>query len=104
MSAENPEVARIYWEGVADRSALSTLDRQRFDPLIGTFMNGFQQEHQFAQDGIIAPSTWNMRIRGTRWQLQQPGMQQWWDEWRKIYDDDFTHFVDGLIREGEAAG
>jgi hypothetical protein len=104
LAADNPEVARIYWEGLADRGALSEPDRQRFDPLIATFMGGFQQEHDFAQDGIIAPSAWNTRVRGTRWSFQQPGMQQWWTEWRKVYDEDFIAFVDGLIREGEAAG
>jgi hypothetical protein len=103
LCADNPEVARVYWAGLADRSALSTPDRQRFDPLIGTFMNGFQQEQQFARDGIIPPSFWRSRLRGTRWQLQQPGMQQWWAEWRKIYDDEFIALVEAMIREGEPA-
>ncbi len=103
LAADNPEVARVYWGGLADRSALSALDRQRFDPLIGTYMAGFQQARQFAQDGLLAPSTWISQVRGTRWQLQQPGMHQWWEEWKQIYDDDFIAFVDGLIREGEAA-
>jgi hypothetical protein len=31
-------------------------------------------------------------------------MQQWWSEWRDIFGEDFAEFVDGLIREGEAAG
>jgi len=29
---------------------------------------------------------------------------QWWSEWRDIYGDDFADFVEGMIREGEAAG
>ena len=29
-------------------------------------------------------------------------MQQWWSEWRMIYDDEFVDYVDDLIREGEA--
>jgi len=31
-------------------------------------------------------------------------MQQWWSEWRVIFDDEFARFIDGLIHEGEAAG
>ncbi len=78
-------------------------DRRRFDPLISVYVGGVNQEHQFAQDGVIDPTIWESRTKGTRWLLQQPGMQQWWAEWQKIYDDDFIAFVDGLIREGEAA-
>jgi hypothetical protein len=102
LAVQDPEVARIFWDGMADRNALSMADRRRFDPLISLFVGGVNQEHQFAQDGVIAPSIWEARTRGTRWQFQQPGMQQWWSEWRGIYDDDFVKFMDGLIREGEA--
>ena len=104
LAAEDPEVARLYFEGLADPSALTAIDRRRFDSMIGTFVGGLQQELQFAQDGIIAPSLWASRIRGTRWMLHQPGMQQWWEEWQNLYSDDLVALVDGLIREGEAAG
>ncbi len=104
MTAGDPEIARIYWEGLADRSALSEADRRRFDPLVGVFVGGVHQEHQFAQDGVIAPSIWESRTKGTRGMLQQPGMQQWWAEWQLTYPDGFVEFMDGLIREGEAAG
>ena len=35
--------------------------------------------------------------------LQQPGTKEWWSEWRWSYDTEFSDFIDGLIREGEAA-
>jgi len=38
-----------------------------------------------------------------RWAFQQPGPRQWWTEWRDMYEEDFRDFIDGLIREGEAA-
>ncbi len=42
---------------------------------------------------------------GLRWCGEQPGFRQWWSEWgAKAYPGDFGQFVDGLIREGEAAG
>ncbi len=104
LMVQDPEVARIYWEGIADRDGLSEPDRQRFDPMIGLFMAGMNQEHQFAQDGVIAPGVWESRIRGTRRLLQQPGMSRWLDDFRYLYGDEFGEFVDDLIREGEAAG
>ena len=86
-------MSRIYWDGLSDRGSLSEADRRRFDPMIGLFMSGVNQEHQFAQDGVIAPAIWKSRTRGMRWQFRQPGMQQWWSEWHVIYDDDFCRFV-----------
>jgi hypothetical protein len=93
----------VYWEGLSDRNSLSEADRRRFDPMIGLFMSGVNQDHQFAQDGVIAPAVWDSKTRGVRWQFQQRGMQQYWDEWRTIYDDEFARFIDSLIRESEAA-
>jgi hypothetical protein len=104
LLVQDPEVARIYFEGVADRSSLSESDRRRFDSLITIQLAGFNQEFQFDKDGVIGPVVWDYRKRAYRWAFQQPGMQQWWSEWRGIYGVEFQGFVDGLIREGEAAG
>ena len=79
-------------------------DKQRFDALIGMLMNLHNQEHQFAQDEVIAPAVWVTRQRAVRTLFRLAGMKHWWNEWRDIYGDEFRDYVDGLIREGEAAG
>ena len=35
LVVQDSELARIFWEGMADRAALSEADRRRFDPLLG---------------------------------------------------------------------
>jgi hypothetical protein len=45
-----------------------------------------------------------MEKLGMVWQMQQPGIQQWWREWGGAYPQEFRDYVDGVIREGEAAG
>jgi hypothetical protein len=55
------------------------------------------------KEDTIDPSVWEARRIGTLWSFQQPGMRQWWSEWRPVYPADFRGFIDGLIREGEAA-
>jgi hypothetical protein len=105
LIVQDPEVARIFWEGIADRDSLSEADRRRFDPMIQLQLSGMHQEYHFSQDGIIDPSIWEVRSNGMRFLFQQPGMKQWWSEWGgDNYDTRFRVFVDGLIREGEAAG
>ena len=103
LMVQDSEVARIFWEGTASEAVLSEADRQRFDPLIGVYMDGMNQEYQFARDGLIPPGVWEARVRGTRISFQQPGMRRWWNDYRYTYGDEFCVFVDGLIREGEAA-
>ncbi|MBW2424470.1 MAG: hypothetical protein JRG86_09485 [Deltaproteobacteria bacterium] len=104
LIVQDPEVARIYEAGLADRSSLSEVDRRRFDTLVSMWVGGWNQEFQFSIDGVISPSVWESRTRTMRWYLHQPGMKQFWGEWREMYARDFIDFLDGLIREGEAAG
>ncbi len=104
LIAGDPEMARIFWDGLADRSSLSEADRRQFDPLVSIFFAGWNQEYQFAEDGVSGPSVWENRRNGMLRLFQQPGMRQWWNEWRDTYGDDFAEFVDGVFREGEAAG
>ncbi len=88
----------------ADFSGLSEDDMQRFDSLLGMMFTGHNQEYQFAADGVIGRAVWENRIRSMRRLLPLPGYRQWWNEWGDLYSDDFRKLVDGLIREGEAAG
>ncbi len=103
MMVQDPEVARIYWDGIVDRDSLSDADRRRFDPLMAIMFQGNDQQYRFDRQGIASPGAWEQVERGMRWQFQQPGIRQWWRAWRDVFDNEFSEFVDGLIREGEAA-
>ncbi len=104
LLVQDPEVARIFWEGTTDWEALTATDRQRFDPLMGLLMSGMVQEYQFVQDGVVSPAVWEYRTRALRRMLQEPGLHRWWSEWGMDFPQEFRHHIDGLIREGEAAG
>jgi len=104
LVVQDSEVARIYREGMGDRSSMTEDDMQRFDSLLSIMFGSYNQEHQFASDGVMAPSVWENRTRSLRRLLPLPGYRQWWKEWGDLYSDDFRDYVDGLIREGEVAG
>jgi hypothetical protein len=104
LTVQDPELARIYWAGIADRESLSEQDRQRFDPLVGLTMTGTQQQLRLARDGILTPEVWSDVDQGIRWNMQRHGIQQWWRTYSNLYSQEFRDYVDGLIREGEAAG
>jgi hypothetical protein len=104
LMAQDSEVARIFWDGMSDRSSLPEADRRRFDPLAGMLFNQWNQEYQFFADGVLGAAVWEHRTRAMRRLLRQSGISQHWREYREDYPDEFGGFVDALIREGEAAG
>ena len=102
---QDAEIAKIYWDGIANRDALTEPDRRRFDPLISLQFNTVNQVYEFAREGTGNSRVWEQRLGGMRWALQQPGIRQWWREWdAATCEEEFRDDVDGLIREGEAAG
>ena len=103
MLAQDPEVARIYSDGIADRASLPQTDRQRFDALLTLWLQAPYEQFQFKRDGVSSPPQWTYHAQGLAHLLQFPGAQQWWHEYRGLYWQEFADFVDGLIREGEAA-
>jgi hypothetical protein len=103
LIVQDSEVARIFREGMADRSSLTEDDMQRFDSLLSMMFGAYNQEYEFVSDGVMGLSVWENRMRSLRRMLPLPGYRQWWKEWGDFYSDDFRELVDGLIREGEAA-
>jgi hypothetical protein len=104
LVVQDPDVARIFREGMADRSSLSEDDTQRFDFLLGLAFTAWNQEYQFVADGVIGRSVWENRMRTMRRVVPLPGYRQWWTEWGDTYPDEYRNLVDDLLREGEAAG
>ncbi len=103
LTAQDPELARIWWDGLTDREALSEPDRRRFDPLISLMINGFQQQFRLTRKGVLDLEVLADMEQGMRWVVQQPGYRQWWKQWAgKSYSGDFRNYIGGLIREGEA--
>jgi hypothetical protein len=100
---QDAEVARIWWDGLADRESLSEADRRRFDPLITIQLQGASLVHAMEREGIGSLGEWEENRRGLRWQLEQPGIRQYFRAYRENFSSDFCQIVDGVIREIEAA-
>ena len=67
-------------------------------------MDAQLQQFEFGCEGIALPLMAERLAAGLLWQVQQPGIVQWWREYGVLYPQKFRNHVDGLIREGEAAG
>jgi hypothetical protein len=68
----DPELARIFCDGLADRDTLSEPDRRRFDPMMSMTDNSFQQHFRLARDGAFGSEAWVDVETGQRWLAHQP--------------------------------
>ena len=101
---QDRDVARIFSNGLADPDSLPEADQQRFRAMIGLQLQGMAQSFEFHFDGIGSRASHAWVERGMRWFVPKPGFLQWWDDYRESHTPEFRDYVDGLIREGEAAG
>jgi len=103
MLPSSPDVARIFTRGLADPDSLPEVDQQRFQSMIGLQLQGMAQSLELHFDGIGSRASQAWVDRGMRWLAPQPGFQWFWDEYRESHTPEFREYVEGLIREGEAA-
>ena len=104
LMVQDPELIRIYRDGVGEGASLSEAENDRFNWYVEMRFRGFLRNYQFAKAGVLDGGVWEAELKGQTLQLQQPGVRTFWNEHRHIYGSEFSEFVDGLIREGEAAG
>ena len=103
LQVQDPEVARIFMEGVPDRDALSGADRQRFDCLMTIMFAGHNQHYEFVRDGLSTPDAGEEMNNLMRLLAAMPGARQWWREWGQVFPEGFRSYAEGLMREAEAA-
>ena len=106
LLVDDAELGRIFEDGLAGRDSLPAAERRRFDSFLDMIMRVFKRDYYFAQDGAINDSMWQGERQQYLLTLQQPGALQWWNESgaQSWYGAEFRDYVNGLIREGEAAG
>jgi hypothetical protein len=54
----DPELSRVYFEGIEDRLSLSEPDRRRFDSMIGLIIASFANEYFLWLEDAVSPRVW----------------------------------------------
>jgi len=104
LIVQDPDVARIFTSGLADPESLPEVDQQRLQSMIGLQIQGMAQSFEFNFDGIGSRASQAWVEMGMRWFAPRPGFRWYWDEYGESHTPEFRDYVDGMIREGEAAG
>jgi hypothetical protein len=100
---EDPNLARLWTMDAAEFESLPEAESIRIRSFLNLQLTMLYRHFYFAKDGAIRGAVWEAEIRVTKPLLRQAWVRQHWSEMRYVYSDEFVEFVDGLIREGEAA-
>jgi hypothetical protein len=99
-----PEMASLYLQGLSDFEGLSSEDQLRFNSLMVEVVHANQRAWHFHREALLDSQMFEAQTHALTHHLATAGGRQWWAANRHWYPGDFLEFVDGLIREGEAAG
>jgi hypothetical protein len=100
----DPAAASLHVRGMEDFVGLSTEDQLRFNGLMGHLFGMNLKIRHLRQQGLWDANTEENEAETIAYILESPGARQWWTANRHWWQSEFRDFVDGLIREGEAAG
>jgi hypothetical protein len=102
---DDPSLTRIWIIETAEFESLPELEQARLGAFVSMQVSRLQQNYYFRKDGVVRDEVWKAQSRsyGALFR-QQDWMQKIWSNARFSYSDEFGEFMDGLIREGEAAG
>ncbi len=92
MLVQNPDVARIYRDGLNNFRALTEDDQWRFGALMQYLFSGFEDYFRLRDASIMHDLTDDIR-----WIAGRPGAREWWANGKRLYHPEFQRFIDELI-------
>ncbi len=102
MSLE-PELGRIWTQGLADYDSLDGDARIRFNNLLLTYMRRLENAFYQQARGFLDPDHWQTTERRIADIMSRPGAARWWSESKSRFSDRFVDFVDSHISGYPAA-
>jgi hypothetical protein len=98
MLAREPELARVYRQGLVNLGQLDDDDRWRFGALMQYEFSFFEDFFHLAREVTVLQSV----TEDLRWFASRPGARAWWSKGRRLYHPDFQRHVDALVSQQEA--
>lgn len=99
LLAQDADVNRIFFEGLAGTGELTDADVRRLDAAISAQLANSQRAWRFAIEGAIDEEQWTAQLAFLRWMSQQPGFGRWWQRWRSTLPTSFQEIVGRAMTE-----
>ena len=101
---DEPSLIRMWTMETPEFESLPEIEQARLGAFVTMHISTFQQNYYFQKDGVVRDEVWKAQSRSySSLFSRQAWMQKIWSDARFSYSDEFGEFMDGLIREGEAA-
>ena len=99
----DPEVGRIFTQGLAGIDSLSEADRIRFITLMVNFFKTYEDLHYQYAKGAMDPEVWAGWEQLGVMYFNTVGMRQYWNERRRIFSVSFQRWMDSISDIAPAA-
>ena len=92
LIAQDPEVARVYREGLRDLKSLNDDDRWRFGALMQSLYSVFETAFRTRSGGLF-----QHQLDDIAWTASRPGAREWWSKGKRLYSPEFQRFMDETL-------
>ena len=93
LAAQQPELSRIYLEGLNGLEKLNAEDRQRFGAFMLAFIRRVENLVYQTEQGLLDPDSWEGLREALRRIFARPGAVAWWEQSRHAFNRPLQNFV-----------
>ncbi len=93
----DPEMTKLYLDGVSSREELSRERRMQFDMCMSLSFRTLESQMLERRDGYLGDELWDSYERQFVAELQRPGIAAYWERNRGTYTKAFIEYVDRLL-------
>lgn len=97
--SQNPELCKVYFDGLADPDTLSKTDLARYEMMVGSYLACLMQTYHLCDEGALSDGIWTHHLGQLKWLVSQPGFRFHWNRWERSMDVPFNALVANIIRE-----
>ena len=101
---DDPTIAKLWLDGIYAYNDLPNTDRIRVSSLNQRLMRLIEQHHLHIKKGHIDPSFFASMDRAYSDWITKPGVQQWWESAKDMFEAGFAGIVDSQIAAGKERG
>lgn len=92
--SQDDNTARIYKLGTEASEQLNDIEKVRFNELISSFFNFYENLYFQAKEDLVIPELWEGWSKNLMDDLNKQGVAVWWEEKKVFYSESFRQYVD----------
>lgn len=100
--AQSPDLAEAFAKAVFSRDELSKRERVQVEFFFRATFRGIANAYLQHRQGLISQESWRAQEALLRNFLRLPHVQRWWPGDRRLYEQAFADYIEGIVSEEPA--